>query len=78
MCPGGAELIVACLQCGVGWAGDGYVCGPDIDIDGIPDQQLDCPQKSCVKVSVVRDAHAGSARHWLSIDNPSALFRITA
>lgn len=38
-------------QCGVGWAGNGYLCGPDIDIDGFPDDKLDCPEKNCNKVS---------------------------
>lgn len=38
-------------QCGVGWAGNGYLCGPDIDIDGFPDDKLDCPEQSCNKVS---------------------------
>lgn len=37
-------------QCGVGWAGNGYLCGPDIDIDGFPDDKLDCPEKNCNKV----------------------------
>lgn len=37
-------------QCGVGWAGNGYLCGPDIDIDGFPDEKLDCPEKNCNKV----------------------------
>lgn len=40
-------------QCGVGWAGNGYVCGPDIDIDGFPDEKLDCPERNCNKVSLL-------------------------
>uniref|UniRef100_A0A8C4QTZ8 Thrombospondin n=1 Tax=Eptatretus burgeri TaxID=7764 RepID=A0A8C4QTZ8_EPTBU len=24
--------------CNVGWAGDGYICGPDTDIDSVPDE----------------------------------------
>ena len=38
-------------QCGVGWAGNGYLCGPDIDIDGFPDEKLECPERNCAKVS---------------------------
>lgn len=40
-------------QCGVGWAGNGYLCGPDIDIDGVPDEKLNCPERSCNKVSLL-------------------------
>ncbi|XP_064416645.1 thrombospondin-3 [Latimeria chalumnae] len=29
-------------MCNVGWAGNGYLCGPDIDIDGYPDEPLPC------------------------------------
>lgn len=30
------------IQCNVGWAGNGNTCGPDIDIDGYPDENLPC------------------------------------
>uniref|UniRef100_A0A674E374 Thrombospondin 3b n=1 Tax=Salmo trutta TaxID=8032 RepID=A0A674E374_SALTR len=30
------------FQCNVGWAGNGYTCGPDTDSDGYPDQPLPC------------------------------------
>uniref|UniRef100_A0A8C7RX94 TSP C-terminal domain-containing protein n=1 Tax=Oncorhynchus mykiss TaxID=8022 RepID=A0A8C7RX94_ONCMY len=36
---GAAE--VSC-KCNVGWAGNGYTCGPDTDSDGYPDQPLPC------------------------------------
>uniref|UniRef100_A0A674E2U7 Thrombospondin 3b n=1 Tax=Salmo trutta TaxID=8032 RepID=A0A674E2U7_SALTR len=36
---GAAE--VSC-ECNVGWAGNGYTCGPDTDSDGYPDQPLPC------------------------------------
>ncbi|XP_020362668.1 thrombospondin-3b [Oncorhynchus kisutch] len=32
---------VSC-KCNVGWAGNGYTCGPDTDSDGYPDQPLPC------------------------------------
>lgn len=38
------------LQCKVGFAGDGIVCGVDTDVDGIPDKGLSCEGKSCAKV----------------------------
>ncbi|CAM9296544.1 unnamed protein product, partial [Lampetra planeri] len=57
-CHASAECIVhregkiEC-QCGVGWAGNGYLCGPDIDIDGFPDEKLDCPERNCAKTVVL-------------------------
>ncbi|XP_074709350.1 thrombospondin-3 isoform X3 [Strix uralensis] len=30
------------LQCNVGWAGNGNVCGQDTDLDGYPDEPLPC------------------------------------
>lgn len=35
------------LQCRVGWAGNGYTCGPDSDSDGIPDRGLRCHDHRC-------------------------------
>lgn len=37
-------------QCGVGWAGNGFMCGEDTDIDGFPDEKLPCPETPCQKV----------------------------
>lgn len=34
----------------MGWAGNGYVCGKDTDIDGIPDEKQRCSDKKCRKV----------------------------
>uniref|UniRef100_A0A2K5LTF5 Thrombospondin 4 n=1 Tax=Cercocebus atys TaxID=9531 RepID=A0A2K5LTF5_CERAT len=39
---------VTCV-CGVGWAGDGYVCGKDVDIDSYPDEELPCSARNCKK-----------------------------
>ncbi|XP_075038515.1 thrombospondin-4 [Mixophyes fleayi] len=39
---------VICI-CSVGWAGNGYVCGKDTDIDGYPDEALLCSDASCKK-----------------------------
>lgn len=38
------------FQCLVGWAGNGYVCGKDTDIDGVPDEKQRCSDKKCRKV----------------------------
>lgn len=40
-------------QCGIGWAGNGYLCGKDTDIDGYPDEKLKCTDPTCKKVSNV-------------------------
>lgn len=37
-------------QCGIGWAGNGYLCGKDTDIDGYPDEKLKCKDSNCRKV----------------------------
>uniref|UniRef100_A0A3P9KP83 Thrombospondin 4a n=1 Tax=Oryzias latipes TaxID=8090 RepID=A0A3P9KP83_ORYLA len=39
---------ISCV-CGVGWAGNGYVCGQDTDIDAYPDNKLLCTDNSCKK-----------------------------
>ncbi|BES90302.1 thrombospondin 2 3 4 5 [Nesidiocoris tenuis] len=36
-------------KCKIGWAGDGYTCGPDKDLDGWPDRDLGCTQSRCRK-----------------------------
>ncbi|XP_061673873.1 thrombospondin-4a isoform X2 [Syngnathoides biaculeatus] len=54
LCDANAECVVqrdgsfGCA-CGVGWAGDGYKCGKDTDIDGYPDGPLDCQGNNCNK-----------------------------
>jgi len=35
------------LQCHIGWAGNGHLCGQDSDNDGIPDKRLNCQQLRC-------------------------------
>ncbi|XP_055847423.1 cartilage oligomeric matrix protein isoform X2 [Episyrphus balteatus] len=34
-------------KCNVGWAGDGFICGRDRDLDGWPDFQLSCFDVKC-------------------------------
>uniref|UniRef100_A0A3B4ATT5 Uncharacterized protein n=1 Tax=Periophthalmus magnuspinnatus TaxID=409849 RepID=A0A3B4ATT5_9GOBI len=63
-CHASAECIVhregtiEC-QCGVGWAGNGYLCGPDIDIDGFPDEKLACPERNCNKDNCLTVPNSG-------------------
>uniref|UniRef100_A0AAQ4QQJ7 Si:ch211-43f4.1 n=1 Tax=Gasterosteus aculeatus aculeatus TaxID=481459 RepID=A0AAQ4QQJ7_GASAC len=63
-CHASAECIVhregtiEC-QCGVGWAGNGYLCGADIDIDGFPDERLACPERSCNKDNCLTVPNSG-------------------
>ncbi|MGH0139920.1 UNVERIFIED_CONTAM: hypothetical protein FKN15_004116 [Acipenser sinensis] len=39
---------ISCM-CGIGWAGNGYQCGKDTDIDGYPDEELKCKDIFCRK-----------------------------
>ncbi|KAF7200142.1 thrombospondin-4a [Nothobranchius furzeri] len=39
---------ISCV-CGVGMAGNGYVCGKDTDIDAYPDNNLQCRDNTCNK-----------------------------
>uniref|UniRef100_H3B6D0 Thrombospondin 4 n=1 Tax=Latimeria chalumnae TaxID=7897 RepID=H3B6D0_LATCH len=52
------ERLVVCL-CGIGWAGDGYVCGKDTDIDGYPDEELKCLSKNCRKDNCIYIPNSG-------------------
>lgn len=48
--PAASFRLSALFQCLVGWAGNGYICGKDTDIDGVPDEKLRCSDKKCRKV----------------------------
>lgn len=39
---------ISCV-CKIGWAGNGYVCGKDTDIDAHPDSTLQCQDANCKK-----------------------------
>ncbi|TRY57436.1 hypothetical protein DNTS_031424, partial [Danionella cerebrum] len=45
--------------CGVGWAGNGYVCGTDTDIDGFPDEKLECVERNCAKDNCLTVPNSG-------------------
>uniref|UniRef100_A0A673MII6 Thrombospondin-4-B-like n=1 Tax=Sinocyclocheilus rhinocerous TaxID=307959 RepID=A0A673MII6_9TELE len=46
-------------QCGIGWAGNGYLCGKDTDIDGYPDEKLRCRDPTCRKDNCVTIPNSG-------------------
>ncbi|KAF3850907.1 hypothetical protein F7725_012679 [Dissostichus mawsoni] len=46
-------------RCGVGWAGNGYVCGKDTDIDGYPDTKLPCGDINCKQDNCVFVPNSG-------------------
>uniref|UniRef100_A0A8C0UAT7 Cartilage oligomeric matrix protein n=1 Tax=Cyanistes caeruleus TaxID=156563 RepID=A0A8C0UAT7_CYACU len=46
-------------QCLVGWAGNGFVCGKDTDIDGVPDEKQRCSDKKCRKDNCVTVPNSG-------------------
>ncbi|XP_051495376.1 cartilage oligomeric matrix protein [Apus apus] len=50
------SLSCACL---VGWAGNGYVCGKDTDIDGVPDEKQRCSDKKCRKDNCLTVPNSG-------------------
>uniref|UniRef100_A0AAR2JEX1 Thrombospondin 4b n=1 Tax=Pygocentrus nattereri TaxID=42514 RepID=A0AAR2JEX1_PYGNA len=49
---------ITCL-CGIGWAGNGYLCGKDTDIDGYPDEKLRCRDPTCKKDNCVTVPNSG-------------------
>uniref|UniRef100_A0A7N8Y4A1 Thrombospondin 4b n=1 Tax=Mastacembelus armatus TaxID=205130 RepID=A0A7N8Y4A1_9TELE len=46
-------------QCGIGWAGNGYLCGKDTDIDGYPDEKLKCKDATCRKDNCIYVPNSG-------------------
>nr|XP_055036115.1 thrombospondin-4-B [Misgurnus anguillicaudatus] len=46
-------------QCGIGWAGNGFLCGKDTDIDGYPDEKLRCRDPTCRKDNCVSVPNSG-------------------
>ncbi|KAM7416429.1 hypothetical protein PAMA_018474 [Pampus argenteus] len=63
-CDTNAECIVqrdgsiSCV-CGIGWAGNGYVCGKDTDIDGYSDNTLQCTDSNCKQDNCVFVPNSG-------------------
>ncbi|NXQ98198.1 COMP protein, partial [Sagittarius serpentarius] len=49
---------ISCV-CLVGWAGNGYVCGKDTDIDGVPDEKQRCSDKKCRKDNCMTVPNSG-------------------
>uniref|UniRef100_A0A8B9LP21 Thrombospondin 4b n=1 Tax=Astyanax mexicanus TaxID=7994 RepID=A0A8B9LP21_ASTMX len=49
---------ITCL-CGIGWAGNGYLCGKDTDIDGYPDEKLRCRDPTCKKDNCLTVPNSG-------------------
>ncbi|XP_051952910.1 thrombospondin-4-B-like [Xyrauchen texanus] len=45
--------------CTIGWAGNGYVCGKDTDIDAYPDSKLQCRDAICKKDNCVFVPNSG-------------------
>jgi syndecan 4 len=46
-------------KCKVGWAGDGFLCGNDKDLDGWPDIDLGCSDIRCRKDNCVNVPNSG-------------------
>ncbi|KAG7241176.1 hypothetical protein INR49_025919 [Caranx melampygus] len=71
---------VSC-QCGIGWAGNGYLCGKDTDIDGYPDEKLKCKDANCRKDNCWlkpnvdqrnsdKDSHGDACDNCRMVENP--------
>ncbi|XP_062398863.1 thrombospondin-4a [Sardina pilchardus] len=63
-CDENAECIVEAdgsitCQCKIGWAGNGYSCGKDTDIDAYPDKVLPCQDANCRKDNCVFVPNSG-------------------
>ncbi|XP_036675876.3 cartilage oligomeric matrix protein isoform X1 [Drosophila suzukii] len=52
------NLLHRC-HCNVGWAGNGLLCGRDSDMDGWPDQKLECPDLHCQRDNCPRLPNSG-------------------
>ncbi|XP_025423657.1 cartilage oligomeric matrix protein [Sipha flava] len=46
-------------ECIVGWAGNGKICGPDLDLDRWPDIDLPCNDTRCKKDNCMRVPNSG-------------------
>ncbi|XP_026067925.1 thrombospondin-4-B [Carassius auratus] len=63
-CDVNAECVVerdgsiSCV-CQIGWAGNGYVCGKDTDIDAYPDKKLQCRDGTCKKDNCIFVPNSG-------------------
>ena len=44
--------LIYMFQCNNGWAGDGKLCGPDPDQDGIVTVSISCTEPGCKNVSL--------------------------
>ena len=47
------------MQCKIGFAGNGKVCGPDRDLDGWPDYALPCSDEKCAKDNCIDTPNSG-------------------
>jgi len=64
-CDENAQCIVvrnkAYCQCDVGYAGNGFMCGLDSDLDGFPDVELDCDDPQCKQDNCPTTPNSGQA-----------------
>lgn len=57
-CIGSTGFRFRC-KCKIGWAGDGFICGPDSDLDAWPDHHLNCTDVFCRKDNCVYVPNSG-------------------
>lgn len=46
-------------KCKIGWAGNGFICAPDEDLDGYPDHNLNCTNAHCRQDNCVYTPNSG-------------------
>lgn len=69
-----------CVQCNVGWAGNGHTCGVDTDIDGYPDRTLPCldNHKHCKQVRAATSSQGGHVTSCVAVRHAPSVVRTTA
>lgn len=61
-----SEVLFKCV-CAIGFAGDGFLCGDDSDLDGWPNYRLTCKQNATYHCQKVRKPRGETESDWLAL-----------